>query len=771
MPTATQRMIRAVLALAMAGFLPAAPAVGRRAEDPTTDECNPHEEGKDLLCGFAASQISRFQMEQAVPRILSPDSADTDVTHCFLNIEIDPVTKAIAGSNTIDVTSQVDGLAQLQLDLHSSMTVDSVSINGAIALYTRPADQILVNLDRTYNTGESCQVAVVYHGVPQDIGISSFDFGSHGSSATPVAASLSEPWYAYTWWPCKESLVDKFTADIWVTAPGWMVVASNGSLEGTDTLAGNRKRYRWHEGHPIAVYLVSVTASDYVTWTDTYTYTGGSMPVQFYIYPEQLASVQPQLANVVTAIATFSQPGVYGQYPFVDEKYGIVQFNWGGGMEHQTITSQGAFAEYLTVHELSHQWWGDMITCKTWHDIWLNEGFATYSEAVWQEKKPGGSMPAYRAQLQSRRPWNFAGTVYCYDATSVNNIFSTNNSYNKGAWVLHMLRHVLGDQAFFDTLLAYRAAFAGGTADTADFRSIAEQVSGRDLGWFFTEWVYNGGAPSYRYGWQQQQIGSQNWVRLHVQQYQSTYPMFTMPIDITVNTPTGSETRSVWHAVTTEWYVLPADGPVTSLTLDRDTWILRGNAAATTYLNGPPKILRTAPDPGALLSPSAESVSVEIQFSEPVSCSSADFTVTGSRTGLQPFTLSYVPSSYLVTLTLGGPLDGGQTWTLRAADTIRSQAAAVALDGEVANPQDPAALPSGEGLPGGAAVLSFFVASPSDFDLNGEVDEGDFLAFQSCGSGPSIHYSDDCSKADLDHDEDVDMDDFGILQRSFTGPG
>lgn len=561
------------------------PLAAMAAGPETSRECTEFDEGKDGLCGHALAEIARFEREQQMPPGLREVWEDTDVTHCLLDIEIGLSPNTVTGSNTLDVTSLTDGLTELTLDLFSDMTVDAVRVNGSPAGYSRPTDQILVTLDQTYNQGESFQVEVDYHGQPYHLSPSAGYSGFHGSPSKEIVASHSQPYNAPAWWPCKEAIDDKFTLDIWVTVPDWMIVASNGSLQGTDVLSGSRKRYRWYESYPISVYLVSIAATNYSVWTEYYNHASGAMPVEFYIYPEDVSSVQPLVADMVTMIETLSDPGCFGEYPFLNEKYGIAQFEGCCGMEHQTITSQGTFPERRNVHELSHMWWGDSITCKNWHHIWLNEGFARYAESLWHEKKPGGSYAAYMDHMQLYRPSSYGGTVYRYDISTSSDIFSITYAYNKGSWVMHMLRHVLGDTVFFDSLAAYRAAYEGTAADTEDFQAVVESVSGLDLDWFFQEWIYQGGAPYYRHGWKYRQVGGQHLVLLHVEQYQTAYPNFKMPIDITLTLDGGgTETHVIWHEDDVQWYILEASGPVTDVEFDKDTWILRGALQEVPYL-------------------------------------------------------------------------------------------------------------------------------------------------------------------------------------------
>ena len=781
-PAWTCVLVSALLCLGLPGSVARAQ---RLAVDEQAASCEADPDGKSGLCGRAMSAIAGMDALAAGNPIPAAGQGDTDITHCFLDIEINPTSQTVLGSNTLDITSTTDGLNQLTLDLRSNMIVDSVIVNAFAATFSRPTNQILINLGRSYAAGESFQVRVLYHGTPSNLGWQSFRFSSHGSPSQPIVCSLSEPWWAHTWWPCKESQVDnddKFTLDMWVTVPGTLTVASNGRLLGTDTLSGSRKRFRWQEGHPIATYLVSVAATNYQKVTYTYTFPGGSMPVELYTYPERLVSDQANTADLVSMIATLSSPGAYGQYPFVDEKYGIARFSWCCGMEHQTITSQGSIEWRSNIHELAHQWWGDMVTCRSWHDIWLNEGFASFSEALWLERKPGGSKAAYHDHMNNyRMPGDTSGTVYCSDISSYSRIFSQNLSYKKGAWVLHMLRHVLGDEVFFQVLANYRAAYQYAAADTEQFKAIAESTSGRELDWFFDAWVYGPGAPSYRHGWQQVQIGSQNWVRAYIQQYQVIYGVFKMPLDVTIATAAGSTTTPAWNEHAAQWYLLPAGGTVTSVQFDPDNWILKDADQSVAYVNGPPKLVSAVPAPGTSVAQGQSVSAIELQFSEPITWSTSDFLVTGSTAGPQGFTTTYDAGNYKMTLSFAQPLPGGQTWTVSIADSLRSSAAAAALDGEVADPNDAGSLPSGDGAPGGAALFSFGtpVDLPAchnprvDVDGDADVDMSDFGVFQACLTG-----GDDpegtfdlyrCHCMDLDADADVDEVDWGVFQACLSG--
>jgi len=727
--------------------------------DLTSSECKQMD--KDICASGRATFLRLLAAD--VDAAETPD--ETDVIHCFLDIGLNFSSRTISGINTLTVKSQKDGLSSITLNLSSALTITGVAVNTQPVGFTRQGSTVVITLNRSYGVGEAFTVAVSYGGRPQSQGWNSFGFTS------TTAASLSQPWYAHTWWPCKDELRDKFTMDTWITVPAGKYAVSNGSLQGTDTLTGNRLRYRWHESYPIATYLVSVAVSNYTHWTQYYEHANGSMPVEFYIYPGSVSTAQTNAAHLVTAIATYSRPDVFGEYPFINEKYGIAQFDGNVNMEHQTVSSHWAFDPDIINHELAHQWWGDAVTCGTWHDIWLNEGFATYAEALYHEKKPGGSFAAYMNRMNQRRPANYSGTVYRYDASYQAGVFDNNLVYRKAAWVLHMLRHVMGDAKFFETLREYRRQYEGGFAVTEDFRRVAETVYGGDLGWFFNEWVYGPGAPTYRYGWQDVTIGGRHELRLHVRQTQTEYPLFRMPIDVTIRTAGGTRTEIIWQEFETQWYAFPVDGPVSAVTLDENSWILRPVVVAEAYISAPMLKLRwTTPLPGTAATPVMRIKTLELQFTTPVVLDGSEISVTGSRSGPRSFTYT-CDASGLVRLTFDQPLSGSQTWTVRISDQVRSAHTGEPLDGELARPDAPASLPSGDGVPGGDAEFSFYVSLSGDYDFDGDVDLEDFGRLQTCLNAPGI-YSEDpaCFQVDLDHDADVDEFDLRIFQQCFGGP-
>ena len=718
----THHLLVAICASAILGSL--APIA--RAQKPPTEADHPPFDG----CGKAHAMIARYPHGLPTPTAAQREAmSETDVLHYDLAIEVtdlDPVNNTchLDGTNTITLQSKSTALSQFTFRLSNGFSVPSVEINGttpATVTNTSPTTWV-VDLDQTYAMDDIITITIAYNGYTSSVGFGSIEIDTHGSSpAIPVVATLSEPYLAYTWWPAKDGDYglpgdnsDKATLTFAITVPDTFTAVTQGLLQNEETLSGNRKRYTWHTDYQTVTYLVSLAATEYNHWTETYTYPGGTMPVEFYIYPSVDNTTNRAAWSKCIDMLEVFRP-LYGEYPFVNEKYGIYNFPFGGGMEHQTLSGQGpsyGFNESLTAHELGHQWWGDMITCKTWSDIWLNEGFAEYTECLWEEYKSGTQdIAAYLNATQFRKPASVNGTVYVYpeDTNSISRIFSGTFSYRKGCWVLHQLRHTVGDEVFFDILADYRAAYAFSAADTDDFAAVASSTYGSDLSWFFQQWVYQPGAPAYRYGWDKVNIANQDYLLVHIEQTQGgSYPqVFIMPIDLHAQVGGDNTVKTVFNNEREEWFVIPVDQPITQLDLDPHEWILATSRAPIAYLPGPPKIVATEPTAGAVVDAGDMLDEITVTFHTPVDLATEDISLVGADTGPVAFSLALGTEANPVVLTLATPLTV-DAYTLTIGTGLTASNSGMALDGEMA---DPPTLPSGDGAPGGTAVLHFTVAA------------------------------------------------------------
>ena len=501
---------------------------------------------------------------------------DFDVTRYLLDVEFTPSTRVVGGAVTITATSRVAGFREVILDLLDNMTVTSVTRGATPLAFTHQDNLVRITLDRTFNAGQSFEVKVSYNGKPAATGFGSIGWNKYFFVGQgKMVWTLSEPEGARTWWPCKDKPADKAQVEEWWTVPATWTATGNGTLIATETLPNSRKRFKWKPARPLTTYLVSIAATDYVSFSDTYTALDGTttMPVTYYVYSEDLTPARESFRNTPAMIAFYAE--TFGEYPFLEDKYGMSAFPWSGAMEHTTNTSYGYLLidgghgnDYVIAHELAHQWWGDSVSPEEWNDVWLNEGFASYSEALWAEHLGGAD--TYRDYMNSFWRSSFDGTLY-----APNDLFGT-TVYDKGAWAVHMLRGVMGDGPFFLGLRDWYASRRDATGNTAQLQATMEARHGAPLGWYFQEWVYGPGMPAYEVGWTTADLGGgayRNWVR--IRQTQVDAGPFTMPVRLTLVTASGSELRTVWNDALDQDFTLDTAEPLIDLVFDERDWILK----------------------------------------------------------------------------------------------------------------------------------------------------------------------------------------------------
>ena len=385
------------------------------------------------------AERERYSKSIQLSKVQYPGDSKIDITYYGLKLAVTSNPNYLSGSVVIGVKVDTSDIINCFLDLRNALTVDSIKLNGINTTYSHSNNIINIDLDRTYLQDETFSVEVFYQGVPGSSGFGSFEFSSH--AGTPAIWTLSEPYGAPDWFPCKDTPADKAdSSDVWITVADIFTGVSNGTLESVTNNGNGTKTFYWKNHYTIDHYLISLAITNYLQY-DTYFHYGqnDSMLISHFVYPENFNSTRKQyLDETDDMIEVFSDR--YGMYPFIEEKYGHAEFGWGGAMEHQTCTSIGSFGTGIISHELAHQWYGDMITCKDWHHIWLNEGFATYSEAVYVEAKSGkAAYDSYIAnEMNSAK--NAQGTIWVQDISSVGQIFNDERSYAKGGCVLHMLR-------------------------------------------------------------------------------------------------------------------------------------------------------------------------------------------------------------------------------------------------------------------------------------------------------------------------------------------
>jgi len=505
-----------------------------------------------------------------------------DIKYHRCEWEVDPAVLYIKGAVTTYFKPTVTGFNQIQFDFTTSLGIDSVKYHSSTLAYLQLAGDILqIGFPSVIPVNTLDSVTVFYQGVPPNSGFGSFVQTTHDTTLhTPVIWTLSEPMGAKDWWPCKQELVDKIDSlDIIVTCPQFNRVGSNGLLV-SETQAGLNKIYHWKTKYPIAAYLVAIGVTNYSVYSNYVPLVGGdSLQVLNYVYPEDSAMAHAMTPDIINTIKFYDSLTIV--YPFANEKYGHLQFGWGGGMEHQTMTFLVGFDHGLMAHECAHQWFGDHVTCGSWEDIWLNEGFASYFETLTEERY---FHPTFVWQLQ-QRILNISsvpdGSVLCDDTMSVGRIFNGRLSYWKGSYVLHMLRWKLGDSAFFAGIKNYLTdpQLAGGYAKTPQLKAHLENASGQNLTGFFNDWYYNQGWPSYQLLWTQ--FG--NAVSLTVNQTTSHFsvPFYEMPIPIEFK-GAGHDTIIVFdHTFSGQVFNTTLNFTVDSVKFDPDLHILAANNTVT----------------------------------------------------------------------------------------------------------------------------------------------------------------------------------------------
>jgi aminopeptidase N len=530
-----------------------------------------------------------------------PGDPSYDVTYYKLNLTISHEPKYLIGEITLSAESMIDDLISFFLDLSDILTVDSVKSDDDNLNFSHSENILTIQTDHPYNLNEEFNITVFYRGMPQTTGLGSFVFDTH--NGMPSIWTLSEPYGASDWWPCKDTPADKAdSADIWITCSSDLFAVSNGSLIETIDNRNGTYTYKWKSGYPIANYLISLAISEFTFYQQYFKYSpSDSMPVVHYIYPDVFPNVKDQLDKTILMLQIFSDH--FGLYPFIKEKYGHASFGR-GGMEHQTISSMGAFNDGVISHELAHQWFGDKVTCKDWHHIWLNEGFATFGEGIYHEIAEGRE--EYDSFINSTMSFakNAEGSIYVKNVSSISEIFNGPRSYAKGAIVLHMLRGITGDSLFFRILKNYLndPVLAYGVATTEDFQRVVEEVYGNSLDYFFQEWIYGENYPHYYVKWNYTRLDNNLYeIEMNIGQANNTYPLFfTMPVQIKISTTAKDTIITLFNNQQNQSFTFIIGGEPTGFIFDPNNFILEDSFIEDPFNLDIPKnftLLQNFPNP------------------------------------------------------------------------------------------------------------------------------------------------------------------------------
>nr|WP_321232894.1 M1 family aminopeptidase [uncultured Psychroserpens sp.] len=512
------------------------------------------------------------------------NTGNYDLKYHRLELDVDPSIAFISGDITTYFEAKSD-MSSITFDLASNMIVSEVLQRGNSLSFTQNGDdELVITLPVTQNTGVLDSLTVTYSGNPISSGFGSFEQTTHNGD--PIIWTLSEPYGAKGWWPCKQDLIDKIdSVDVFMTTPQFnasneeYISVSNG-LEQSQVVNGSEKTTHFKHRYPIPAYLIAIAATNYEVYSHTVPNNGNPFDIVNYVYPESLSTAQAGTPVTVDIMTIFTN--LFEEYPFANEKYGHAQFGWGGGMEHTTVSFMGNFSRNLIAHELAHQWFGNKITCGSWKDIWLNEGFATYLSGITIEQLDGNN--AFTTWKQQRNNSITAapnGAVYLsdIDTTNVSRIFNGRLSYNKGAMVLHMLRKKLGDNNFFQALQDYLAtpSHAYDYAKTEEFITIVETSTGEDLTEFFSDWLYNQGYPSYTLTWSQP-IATEVSITLDQSQSDASVSFFEAPVPIRLIGTLGEELDLVLdHTTNQETFTETVSFEIQDIIFDPESDLISAN--------------------------------------------------------------------------------------------------------------------------------------------------------------------------------------------------
>jgi len=481
-------------------------------------------------------------------------SRDRDFIHYLIHLNINIAGKSFKGRLTATLRPLRDGLDTVVLDTEEFTVSEVRGENGAAIAFEQVPGRLEVKLPRPFAHDEEFSFSIAYEGRDPKSGLRFYEASAERPA---MVASDSWPYGVRHWFPCYDYPNDKATSEIVATIPAGNKLVANGRLVSVkEDAAAATVTYHWLQDKPHSTYLIFLAAAPYTIIEDRL----GAVPINYWVYPQHAAHARRTYGKTPEMMAYFNSLFGY-DYPW--DKYDQVEVPFGGGAESTSATAMGervivderAEMDFpslgIVSHELAHQWWGDLVTLRTWSEAWINESFATYCDYLYLEHALGPDEGAVNllnkknAYLQEARERYIRPIVFDrYE--SPQNVFDS-HSYPKGALVLHMLRFILGDEAFFRTLSAFLHEHDYDIADTRDFMKAVKTVTGKNLDWFFEQWLYKPGHPVFSVGSEWDQTAGLLSLRVRqVQDRSRGIPVYRTPVRIGVVTENGTENHQVW---------------------------------------------------------------------------------------------------------------------------------------------------------------------------------------------------------------------------------
>lgn len=532
-------------------------------------------------CAKRKKQINFKQKSNTLNSNQIIETEKYDVTYYNLILNMTNTSTYLSGTARMEANAKFV-LDSALFELYQSFSISDIRVNGVSVGYYR--NKSLVKVPVNLNIGEHFIIETDYFGTPptaatNPLGGSGMTYKKSPSWGNHVVWSLSEPFSAYEWFPVKQSLNDKIdSTDISIIVPDSCKAGSNGILISVDTLGNGALRYNWKNRHSIVYYLISVAVAKYNEY-NIYAHPNGvndSILIQNFIYdnPQTLPTFKAEIDKTPQFLEFFSE--IYGLYPFASEKYGHCMAPISGGMEHQTMTTQGFFEKTLTAHELAHQWWGNHITCSSWSDIWINEGWASYSEYLMLEEIYPAEKTQHMNSVHSNVMNQPNGSVWCLDSLNESRIFDGRLTYDKGAAIIHSIRYIINnDSLFFNVLREFQNQFSDSVASGIDFKNFIEAKTNLDFDPFFEQWYFGEGFPKYTLKWKQDNMGLFLNIK-HTSSASNITPIFTTPLEIKFKRQFQSDTIIRFNINSNNEYIYVNNiGQITSaISIDPNNYII-----------------------------------------------------------------------------------------------------------------------------------------------------------------------------------------------------
>jgi aminopeptidase N len=500
-----------------------------------------------------------------------------DVQKYVTCLTLHPEQRSLSGRVEVTLTP-LQTISSFYLDF-TGLTIDSLVQAGPLPDFQQTDDKVQINLSSALTTKDTLRFTLYYHGRPANDGFGGMFMTDRFIYTVGQGLNTTPPSMTRYWMPCHDEPQDKALWYVSVTAPKPWTVVSNDQWTATvnsDTAATFVKSATTQ---PMATYLMAITAGEFAAFSDqAISVTGDTVRLLYYSWPEHTSQARTDWANTGRILQFFES--LFGPYPFAS--YGMVETPMRGAMEHQTMTSFSTALltgdrqyENIVAHELAHQWWGDWVTPADWRDIWLNEGFASYAEALWEEHLHGQkALQAYMNEFQSlylqeagrRGHFGIYDPRYAWGATV----------YEKGAWVLHMLRFIMGDAAFFRALRLYGERHAYANVVTDDFIASVTAVQGEEMEWFFQQWIYQPGLPNLNVTWESRLTGKNAYeMTVTIEQRQENMPVFKFDLDIEIRTAHQVLRDTLSLTQKQQTFSFPLDEQPVQVSFDPDGWLLK----------------------------------------------------------------------------------------------------------------------------------------------------------------------------------------------------